>query len=187
MSVIYASNCALPRFSMFDYTALKKDSASVPAPLENAYRIPAKELRELLDYDRRTGRFTWRVNRGRMVKAGDRAGTRRKDGSIGITISGHVYMANRLAWLWVTGDWPPGRLTTYDRNPANLRWRNLLLESETHVVGESAAYQRERRYRQRKLDETGNPNLTRDEYHDPHDPRDPRNAHLWKRPDRIKK
>ena len=159
----------------------------MPAPRNDAYHIPAKELRELLSYDRRTGHFTWRVNRGRMVRAGDRAGTLRKDGTVGITIGGHVYMANRLAYLYVTGEWPPGRLTTYDRNPANTKWRNLLLESSTYVVGETAAYQRERRYRQRRFKETGDPNPPPEEYYDPSDPRDPRNAHLWRHPEKIKK
>ena len=81
-------------------------------------------LRELLLYDPETGVFTWRANR-RRVKAGDVAGYVDPRGYIQIGIDGSLHRANRLAWLYMTGEWPAGDVDHRDTDGANNRWLNL--------------------------------------------------------------
>lgn len=115
----------------------------MPAPTRS--RLSQRALTDLLSYNRHTGVFTWRKYRSRTAKPGDIAGTPNIDGSIIITIAGRPYSANRLAWLYVTGTWPEGRLTYVDGNPENTRWGNIISESERYSPSASAEYQRNRR------------------------------------------
>lgn len=80
----------------------------------------------IIDYDPETGRFTWkRTRRGRFAKAGETAGNIRKDGYRGIVISGRRYLAHRLAWFYMTGDWPALEVDHIDTDRDNNRWSNL--------------------------------------------------------------
>lgn len=81
-------------------------------------------LRELLDYDPETGLFRWRVSRGRAA-AGSIAGTRAHHGYISISIFGRLYYAHRLAWLWMTGEWPAVEIDHKDTHTGNNAWLNL--------------------------------------------------------------
>jgi hypothetical protein len=87
--------------------------------------LTAERLRELLDYGPETGVFTWRVTVGRRAKAGAIAGSRHKDGYWQIRIDGKLQLAHRLAWLWMTGEWPESILDHFDTNRANNKWSNL--------------------------------------------------------------
>lgn len=71
--------------------------------------LTAARLRELLAYDPLTGLFHWLVKKGRM-KPGDQAGSVKHHGYVGICIDGQHYMAHRLAWLYVHGEWPKGEI-----------------------------------------------------------------------------
>lgn len=113
-------------------------------------KLSQHRVRELLDYNQRTGSLTWRVDRG-AIKAGDEAGTLRTDGNIMVTIDRRQYLATRLVYLYVTGDWPDGRLTTHNRKMSDLRWVNIMLEKETWARTPQAAYQREYRRRVKSL------------------------------------
>lgn len=59
---------------------------------------PESILTELLDYNPVTGEFIWKQNRGRMAKAGDKAGTI-YSGYLRIRVGSSQYFAHRLAWL----------------------------------------------------------------------------------------
>lgn len=87
-------------------------------------KLTAERLRELLDYDETTGVFTWRSRRG-QCSAGAKAGTLTERGYIRIEVDGRSYRANRLAWLYVTGEHPTLDVDHEDRNRANNAFRNL--------------------------------------------------------------
>ena len=72
--------------------------------------LTAEQLRAILDYDPKTGIFTWRHRpdyrkewNGRYV--GKPAGTTYGRYTI-ISIEKRRYVSGRLAWLWVHGEWP---------------------------------------------------------------------------------
>jgi hypothetical protein len=111
--------------------------------------LTAKLVRELLDYDPSTGYFTWKETRSRLAIKGDEAGTLRVDKSgkkyLMIVISGRGHVANRLAWLHVHGEWPPGRLSAIDGDLSNTRLENLVPEAMHYSDSPMAEYQRRRR------------------------------------------
>src|SRR5690348_8622850 len=67
--------------------------------------LTQERLRECLSYEPRMGDFTWHKSRCR-VKVGDMAGTPHPDGYVQINIGGRLYLAHRLVWLHVYGEWP---------------------------------------------------------------------------------
>lgn len=87
--------------------------------------LTASRVREVLDYDPRTGVFTWLVDVARNVKTGTVAGSIYKNGYRYITIEGRAYKAHRLAWLWMLGVWPEYDLDHNDTDKTNNAWANL--------------------------------------------------------------
>jgi hypothetical protein len=88
--------------------------------------LTAEKVRALLDYDPETGIFTWRVDRARRkIRAGDVAGSINGHGYVHIGIRGAHYKASRLAWLWVTSEWPKEDLDHINRVKDDDRWVNL--------------------------------------------------------------
>lgn len=68
--------------------------------------VTQAKVRDVLDYDPDTGIFRWR-HAGASRKAGAIAGNIMHDGRyIRIGIGGKSYLAHRLAWLYVHGQWP---------------------------------------------------------------------------------
>lgn len=68
--------------------------------------LTAEEVRHALDYAPETGVFKWRNPRANRMKAGDIAGGLQGNGYIRIFIGYRGFMAHRLAWLYMHGDWP---------------------------------------------------------------------------------
>jgi|688.fasta_scaffold385740_2 hypothetical protein len=65
-----------------------------------------QELKELLHYDPDTGVFTWKAAVGKRIKIGRTTGTPNGKGYLRVKIKGRLYLAHRLAWLYVYGVWP---------------------------------------------------------------------------------
>lgn len=86
--------------------------------------LTGSRLEQLLTYDPGTGIFTWRGGQ-KKVRAGMVAGTPDKDGYINICIDQQIYKAHRLAWLWMTGEWPTEEIDHKDLDKANNRFSNL--------------------------------------------------------------
>lgn len=88
--------------------------------------ITAAQLRAILDYNPDTGLFVWLVDMSDRVHAGDLAGKRSKCGWYPrIRINGRLYLAHRLAWLWMTGEWPSAEIDHIDCDRGNNGWANL--------------------------------------------------------------
>ena len=93
-------------------------------PINQAY------LKSILNYEPMTGIFRWKIIktgwRGSIIACpGDRAGHAKRDGYWGVVIDGKHLLAHRVAWLWMTGNWPEMAIDHIDRNKGNNRWSNL--------------------------------------------------------------
>ena len=91
-------------------------------------------VKEILIYDALTGVFRWRRRNevgawwnGRY--AGTIAGGWDSKGYRRIAIDDHAHRAHRLAWAWMTGEWPQQEIDHVDGNRANNAWINLRLVS----------------------------------------------------------
>jgi hypothetical protein len=84
-------------------------------------------LRELLRYDPETGVFTCLKTRSSRAQAGSIAGSLDHYGYRNICIDGVDYKAHRLAWFYVTGEWPSLELDHQFGHPDDNRWSMLRL------------------------------------------------------------
>jgi hypothetical protein len=89
--------------------------------------MTSERLRELLHYDPATGVFTRLVKTNRNVRVGDVAGWVNRRGYRYISVDGRLYFAHRLAWLYVTGEWPADQIDHINGIPGDNRWANLRL------------------------------------------------------------
>lgn len=86
--------------------------------------LTAERLRELLYYNPATGRFTWTLAR-RNVRVGNEAGHADPRGYRYISIDNRQYCGHRLAWLYMTGEWPKSIVDHRNGKKGDNRWRNL--------------------------------------------------------------
>lgn len=90
--------------------------------------VTQQRLREVLRYDPETGEFTWlQAGKGRRVGAvaGSSKGT---ESYWQINFDRYNYLAHRLAWLYMTGEWP-AEVDHRNRVKSDNRWANLRLAS----------------------------------------------------------
>lgn len=82
-------------------------------------------LKEILDYDSKTGEFTW-LKKGRGIPYGKIAGSVDKyTGYRYIRINGKNYAAHRLAWLYKFSVWPKNEIDHINQNRLDNRVENL--------------------------------------------------------------
>lgn len=67
-------------------------------------KLTQARLKELLNYDRETGVFTWRTTKGSRATAGRPAGWINDQGYRVIQVDRKNMRAHRLAWIYVNGD-----------------------------------------------------------------------------------
>lgn len=89
--------------------------------------LTRKRLREVLEYNPDTGVFTRLVGKFRGRRAGFVSG----HGHIQISIDNRLYLAHRLAWLYVCGKWPPAGIDHIDNNKQNNAISNLRLATQS--------------------------------------------------------
>lgn len=87
--------------------------------------ITPARLREVLDYDKLTGEFTWRIQLGSQAIVGQVAGTTSLRGYVEIVVDGKSYRANRLAFLHINGVWPSGDADHKSGVKSDNSWDNL--------------------------------------------------------------
>jgi HNH endonuclease/AP2 domain-containing protein len=100
-----------------------------------------ERLRELLHYDPVTGKFTCLVQRrrrGGWFRVGDEAGYIHPESNRNVIgVDGRLYQAYRLAWLYMTGEWPAGAIDHKDCDSTNDSWNNLRLASPSQNAANS--------------------------------------------------
>lgn len=99
-----------------------------------------ERLKELLHYDPETGIWTWLVNRTGGTKAGDHPTHTGESGYIQFSVDGRNYHGKRLAWLYMTGEWPPEEVVHKDRNRTNDRWNNLRLATHAQNMANRSVH-----------------------------------------------
>lgn len=99
--------------------------------------LDRETVQEVLNYDPETGIFTWRARDEEMFPnaraakiwnsryAGKPTGYLRRDGYLTTTFIGRRWLLHRLAWLYMTGEWPSGEVDHKDRVKSNNSWHNL--------------------------------------------------------------
>ena len=89
------------------------------------------QLLEEIRYEPETGRWFWlKARSSNKCKVGDEAGcirkhTRGKPPRRYIVVFRKQFLASRLAWFYMTGEWPKYTIDHIDRNTLNDRWDNL--------------------------------------------------------------
>jgi len=87
--------------------------------------LTQKKLKKLLHYNPETGTFTWiNINKHKVERNNTEAGTASL-GYIAIIIKGKSYLAHRLAWLYMTGEWPKRQIDHVNHIRNDNRWINF--------------------------------------------------------------
>jgi hypothetical protein len=88
-----------------------------------------EELHKLALYNTETGLFSWLEREGKKGWntrwAGKPAGNINVRGYVQIQILNKNYLAHRLAWFYVMGEWPEHEIDHIDLNRSNNAWSNL--------------------------------------------------------------
>lgn len=87
--------------------------------------LTAEELRQLVHYDPATGHFTWLQSKYQPYRIGNRAGSRMNTGYRRIFIGEKAFTEHRLAWLYMTGQWPERHIDHINGNRTDNRFENL--------------------------------------------------------------
>ena len=107
-------------------------------------RLTQARLRDVVSYDPSTGEFRWRITRLK-AKAGKIAGSINGKGYRYIKIDGVPYLAQRLAWLYVTGEWPDKIVDHADGDKDFNAFDNLRLATDAESSRNGPARKRFRR------------------------------------------
>jgi hypothetical protein len=93
--------------------------------------ITQTELKEILEYNPETGDFIWKKNYHNMRKGAKAESTINSNGKIyhRIKLKQVTYKSSRLAWLYMTGEFPDCLIDHIDTDTLNDKWDNLRLAS----------------------------------------------------------
>lgn len=84
-----------------------------------------KRLKELFSYDPDTGLFTRLIALAKKSYVGEIAGCQEKDGYVTLRVNYKLYKAHRLAWFYMTGEWPTHHIDHKDGVKNNNKFCNL--------------------------------------------------------------
>lgn len=115
-------------------------------------KLTVEYVRSIIQYDPETGLFRWRARSLAYFKTkracstwntryvGTIAGAVRRNGYRQINICGAIYFEHRLAFLIMTGEWPPKDIDHKNLNKADNRWDNLRAATRSQNLGNMAAH-----------------------------------------------
>jgi hypothetical protein len=87
--------------------------------------LTQERLKELLHYDPETGDFIWHPQpAGTIVMV-------RGESRWRVAVDRKIYFCSRLAWLYMTGQWPDGMVDHIDNDSLNDSWENLRLATNS--------------------------------------------------------
>lgn len=110
----------------------------LPADLHKG--LTAETLKSLLHYNPETGIFT-RLATNNQNQVGAEAGwLNPKTGYVLIGIDGHRMMAHRVAWFYMTGEWPKNRVDHKNCNKSDNRWCNLRSATDSQNKANGRVY-----------------------------------------------
>jgi hypothetical protein len=105
---------------------------------------PLDVVKKFFNYDPATGEITWKIDRGRRVKAGDAAGGVAGDGRLHLVLSLpklESYLAHRIVWLLHYGEDPgDSEIDHWDHNPLNNKIENLRLATSSQNLSNRRPY-----------------------------------------------
>lgn len=87
--------------------------------------ITQSELKNILIYNPKNGEFRRKISTNRNNKPNQLVGSLRKNGYISIFIKNKSYLAHRLAWLYMTGEWPTDQIDHVNHIRKDNKWLNL--------------------------------------------------------------
>ena len=88
----------------------------------------SSRVRELLHYDPESGAFIWKAKSSPIAnntRVGGPAGHVGPTGYLEIGLDNVLHKAHRLAWLYMTGEWPIDEIDHINTDRADNRWCNL--------------------------------------------------------------
>lgn len=87
--------------------------------------ITAEFLRDVLSYDPETGWFIWKKKVSSKTVIGRRAGSINRAGYRVVGLGGQLYYAHRLAYLYMTGNWPERAIDHREGAKDDNRWSEI--------------------------------------------------------------
>ena len=96
--------------------------------------LTQERLKEILHYDPETGEWRWLITKGSKVVAGQIGGYIHEHGYRHIRINNVAYKSSRLAWLYMTGQWPERTVDHKDTYQSNDKWTNLRLANNSQQM-----------------------------------------------------
>lgn len=87
--------------------------------------ITLERLRELFSFDPETGVFTWVNPTNWSISRGEALGRVGAHGYVCAILDGKSYLVHRLAWLWMTGEWPKNSIDHINGIKTDNRFCNL--------------------------------------------------------------
>lgn len=88
-------------------------------------RVTANRVRELFHFCPESGVLTRRIAAAPNAPEGAIAGRLNTAGHLVVCVHARMYMVHRVAWLWMTGEWPTFEIDHINQNKSDNRWSNL--------------------------------------------------------------